>query len=116
MKADAKKIKIIDKQLKKIAKAEKKLTDHKEHNILKKKVNPYINKIEDKIPEKLQSTLESVFKKGFQLIFEKGTDIIEKSFNKDKINSLFISSHFPKLKNFHFWEMDIYSITSQIHQ
>ena len=83
MGTDAKKIKIIDKQLKKIAKAEKKLTEHKEDNILKKKVNPYINKIEDKIPEKLQSTLESAFKKGFQLIFEKGTDIIEKSFNKE---------------------------------
>lgn len=99
MKADAKKIKIIDKQLKKIAKAEKKLTDHKEDNILKKKVNPYINKIEDKIPEKLQSTLESAFKKGFQLIFEKGTDIIEKSFNKDKINLAFDVNNYAVDKN-----------------
>ncbi|MCQ2969386.1 MAG: EcsC family protein [Clostridium sp.] len=78
--------KIINKQLKKLSKAEKKLTEHKKDNIIKKKVNPYINKIEDKIPEKLQSTLETAFKKGFQLIFEKGTDIIEKSYNKDKIN------------------------------
>lgn len=99
MGTDAKKIKIIDKQLKKIAKAEKKLTDHKEDNILKKKVNPYINKIEDKIPEKLQSTLESAFKKGFQLIFEKGTDIIEKSFNKDKINLAFDVNNYAVDKN-----------------
>ena len=47
MKADAKKIKIIDKQLKKIAKAEKKLTDHKEDNIDADKLVIFINEESD---------------------------------------------------------------------
>lgn len=43
-----------------------------------------IKKLDRFIPEKLSSTLNAAFFKGFQLIFEKGTGIIEKTYNKDK--------------------------------
>lgn len=35
------------------------------------------------VPEKLQSTLDSAFAKAFGLIFEKGTKVIEKTYNKE---------------------------------
>ncbi len=43
-----------------------------------------IQKLERFIPEKLSDTLNAAFFKGFQLIFEKGTGIIEKTYNKNK--------------------------------
>ena len=36
----------------------------------------------DKVPQQLQSTLDAAFSKAFNLIFEKGTGIIEKTFEK----------------------------------
>ena len=41
--------------------------------------------LEDKVPEGLQSTLDKAFFKAFQLVFEKGTGVIEKTYNKDKM-------------------------------
>ena len=40
--------------------------------------------LEDKVPEGLQATLDKAFFKAFQLVFEKGTGIIEKTYNKEK--------------------------------
>lgn len=40
----------------------------------------------DKVPAKLQGTLDAAFEKAFVAVFDKGTGIIEKTFNKDKIN------------------------------
>lgn len=100
MRINSKEEKILNKQLKKISKVEKKLITPKKDNALKKKINPYINKIEDKIPEKLQSTLEVAFKKAFKLIFEKGTGIIEKSYDKDKINLNFDINNYAVDNNF----------------
>lgn len=39
----------------------------------------------DKVPEKLQDTLDAAFAKAFETIFEKGTGIIEKTYNKDEL-------------------------------
>ena len=39
----------------------------------------------DKIPEKLQDTLDTAFAKAFEMIFEKGTGMIEKTYNKDEL-------------------------------
>lgn len=36
----------------------------------------------EKVPDKLQDTLDAAFEKAFTLIFEKGTGIIEKTYNK----------------------------------
>lgn len=41
--------------------------------------------LEEKIPPELQATLEKAFYKGFQLVFEKGTGLIEKSYDKDRL-------------------------------
>lgn len=39
-------------------------------------------KLEEKIPEKLEETLNTAFIKAFDLVFEKGTGLIEKTYNK----------------------------------
>lgn len=43
-----------------------------------------MKKLDRFIPDKLSGTLNAAFFKGFQIIFEKGTGIIEKTYNKDK--------------------------------
>ncbi len=43
-----------------------------------------INKLDRFVPKKLSSTLDAAFSKGFALIFEKGTGVIEKTYNKEK--------------------------------
>ena len=42
-------------------------------------------KLEEKVPVKLQETLNKAFAKAFQLIFEKGTGIIEKTFRPEEM-------------------------------
>lgn len=39
----------------------------------------------EKVPEKLQGTLDVAFAKAFEMIFEKGTGIIEKTYKKDEL-------------------------------
>ncbi len=39
----------------------------------------------DKVPQNLQGTIKMAFAKSFNTIFEKGTLVIEKSFNRDEI-------------------------------
>ena len=41
--------------------------------------------LEDKVPDKLQDTLDNAFGAAFSLIFQKGTGIIEKTYDKDRI-------------------------------
>lgn len=41
----------------------------------------------DKVPDKLQETLDAAFEKAFMLIFEKGTGIIEKTYNKTRLEN-----------------------------
>lgn len=48
-----------------------------------------INKLDRFIPKKLSGTLDAAFAKGFALIFEKGTGIIEKTYNKEKKKASF---------------------------
>lgn len=43
-----------------------------------------IAKLDRFIPEKLNSTLDTAFSKAFALIFEKGTGVIEKTYNKEQ--------------------------------
>lgn len=67
-----------------------------ELNILDKKENRFLNKdviegnfklkIHEKIPEGLEGVLNKAFIKAFEIVFNKGSLIIEKSFNKEKIN------------------------------
>ena len=41
--------------------------------------------LEDKVPDKLQDTLDTAFGTAFSLIFQKGTGVIEKTYNKEKL-------------------------------
>lgn len=41
--------------------------------------------LEKKIPEGLQNTLDKAFFKAFQMVFEKGTGVIEKTYNKNEM-------------------------------
>lgn len=39
----------------------------------------------DKVPENLQNTLDAAFAKAFHAVFEKGTDLIERTYKKEEI-------------------------------
>lgn len=41
--------------------------------------------LKDKVPDKLQSTLDVAFAKAFKLVFNKGTSLIEKTYDKEKM-------------------------------
>lgn len=72
-------------QLKHIEKLENKFFSQQGNSPIKSKVTPVMEKIQDKIPEKLRSTLNLAFYKGFQLVFEKGSPYIEKTYQKEKL-------------------------------
>lgn len=65
----------------------------KEQNFLKEreeqKVSFLNQKLADKIPSKLQGTLDKAFTKAFGMIFEKGTDVIEKTYKKEELQKTF---------------------------
>ena len=42
-----------------------------------------------KIPENMQNKLNKAFAKAFEVIFEKGTSIIEKTYDKESIDKRF---------------------------
>lgn len=42
-------------------------------------------KLDAVVPEKLQETLNAAFAKAFTLVFEKGTGVIEKTYNREKM-------------------------------
>lgn len=52
---------------------------------IEKKDNILNQKLEEKVPAKLQETLDTAFAKAFGLIFEKGTGVIEKTYQRDKL-------------------------------
>lgn len=74
-----------DKHINKIEKQEQKLLNQKEKNILQVKLDPVTQKISQKIPPKLKAALMGAFYKAFVLVFAKGSEAIEKTYNKDKI-------------------------------
>jgi len=45
--------------------------------------------LEKKIPAGLQNTLDKAFFKAFQMVFEKGTGVIEKTYNKDEMKKAY---------------------------
>ena len=52
---------------------------------LEKKESILNQKLEEKIPPKLQGTLDAAIAKAFALIIEKGTGIIEKTYQREKL-------------------------------
>lgn len=70
----------IEKEWVKIIKAEGRFIDHNLH----KKEAGWQKTLEKYVPEKLSQNLNNAFGKAFELIFEKGTGVIEKTYNKEK--------------------------------
>jgi hypothetical protein len=76
---------ILSQQLKQIELQEQKIINQAGQTLIESTLTPVFDKIQAKIPAKLEETLNSAFYKGFQLVFEKGTAYIEKTYNKDRI-------------------------------
>ena len=56
---------------------------------LRKKDSALNRTLEERIPDTLQDTLDAAFAKAFALIFEKGTGVIERTYNKKREAALF---------------------------
>lgn len=56
---------------------------------MEKKESFLNQKLQEKVPEKLQGTLEQAFGKAFSLIFDKGTGIIEKTYNREEMEKVY---------------------------
>lgn len=79
-------MKAIEKELKKIEKAEVRMGIRAEKN-----VEPvWKRKLEEKIPEKVMSGLQGAFSKAFYLIFEQGVGMIEKTYDKEALEKEFL--------------------------
>ncbi len=59
------------------------------------KKDSFLNqKLEQLVPAKLQDTLDTAFAKAFGLIFDKGTGVIEKTYNRDELEKDFKINQF----------------------
>jgi len=76
---------VIFNQKKKLMKMEDKLLNKTENIYIKNKISKVKEKLEEKIPTKMMDTFQKAFEKGFYYVFEKGTVIIEKSYNSKKL-------------------------------
>lgn len=75
---------LIKKNLNKLEKKENKILNNKK-GVIDEKLEPLISKVESCVPEGLRETLDKAFYNSFKIVFEKGTKVIEISYNKDKI-------------------------------
>jgi len=76
------------KEIDALEKKEKKLLN------VSKKQNKLKETIYEKVPKGLCATLEAAFSKAFKLVFLKGTQIIEKTFDKEDVSLEFEASDF----------------------
>jgi len=84
---DIKEERVIINQKKKLMKMEDKLLNKRQNIYIKNKISPIKEKLEEKIPTKMMDTFQKAFEKGFYYVFEKGTVIIEKSYNLKKLKN-----------------------------
>lgn len=67
---------------------------------LHRKISGWQEKLSSHVPDKLGRTLDTAFFKAFELIFEKGTGVIEKTYNREKIEQDYKVNEFAaELKN-----------------
>ncbi len=78
-------MKAIEKELRKIEKTEERLRRQAE----KKTTPAWKSKLEEKIPDKVMTGLQKAFLKAFCMLFEKGSVLIEKTYNRDSIEKDF---------------------------
>lgn len=72
--------KYIEKEWQRVLKAEQAYLNRN----LAEKVSGWQTKISGFVPDKLENTLNTAFYKAFELIFDRGTGIIEKTYQKEK--------------------------------
>ncbi len=75
----------IEKEWESLLKKEEKLYKSKQE----KKDSKINQLLEEKVPEKLQQTLDVAFYKAFLMIFEKGTKVIEKTYEKKEMETIY---------------------------
>lgn len=81
---------VLEQELQKLNKREQSFLQAREQ-----KKESFLNqKLAEYVPVKLQETLDKTFAKAFGMIFEKGTGIIEKTYNKDELQKEFQSNEF----------------------
>lgn len=73
------------KQFNQAQKQESKILNQKENALIKEKMKPALDKLQEKIPAKIRTGLDTAFYKGFLLVFQKGYTVIEKTYNKKKL-------------------------------
>lgn len=79
--------KILTKQVNKLIKKEKKILDKKDCKFLKDRTDWIKDKLNEKVPDKVTKSFEMAFHKAFYIVFEKGTDVIEKTMSLKKIEN-----------------------------
>ncbi len=91
---------LIKKHLTKLNKKEEKILNNKK-GLIDEKLEPLVDKVESLVPEGLKEALNKAFYNAFKIVFEKGTKVIEKSYNKKKIQSNYNYNDFTfkRLKN-----------------
>ena len=108
---------LLNQQLKQIELQEKKILSQPRHSLMESTFTPMMNKIQDIIPEKLKSTLDTAFYKGFQIVFEKGSSYIEKTYQKDNIQLEYDINDYAlnkRMSKKHIKRLDRYSKQSQL--
>ena len=79
----------VQKELNRISRAEEKLRKLAHKDSLKWRTD-----LEKKVPAKVLTNLQVVFRKAFEIIFDKGTPLIEKTYKKDDIQKEFLVHDF----------------------
>lgn len=74
----------LNRQLKFLEKAEAKFLNKPENKLMRDRIDPLTDKLQQKIPVKVSAALEVAFAQSFRLIFEKGEGLIERTFQKDR--------------------------------
>lgn len=75
----------VEAELSKVIKQEQKFLEKRRD----KKESQLNQLLEEKVPDNMQEKLDAAFAKAFELIFKKGTGVIEMTYNKDKKESSF---------------------------
>lgn len=76
--------KTLEREWKKVMRRERKTLLPKKETIVQQKLAPVADKVADKVPDKAIAATEAAFAKGFAVVFEQGTGVIEKTFSKEK--------------------------------
>ncbi len=108
---------LLSQQLNQIKLQEKKMLNPVNQTFLDTTLTPMMDKIQDKIPSKLTETLNIAFYKGFQLVFEKGSGLLEKTYNKDKIELEYDINNYAldkRINKKHINKLDRYSKQSKL--